>query len=434
VPDDRYDNEENKQSNNSNSQQHGEQHTDQEQRNKETHLRPSLICEYSQPSMPASGGKPVGGADMCQSPCSRFLTQSGSPTVEERHDAQQRSFYVIRWLPPARDDLMRRRDFIAALAGSVAVWPLAAGAQDDRKRRIAVLMNRAAGDPEGQARIAAFREALQKLGWNDGTNVQIDIRWGEDDVERERNGAAELLALNPDIVFASGTLSVAAFQHTDQKLPIVFVAVTDPVGAGLVDNLPRPGGNITGFMNYEYSFGGKKLELLKQIAPNVKRVTVFRDPANPAASAEFAAIQALGQLLGVEVHPIDSRKDLGQIERAITTFAKSPNGGVILTPSAAATLRGDQIISLITKSKLPAVYPFRHLVAGGGLASIGPDVVAQCRLAASYIDRVLKGEKPGELPVQAPTKYVVVINLRIAKLLGLTVSPALLAAADEVIE
>jgi putative ABC transport system substrate-binding protein len=329
---------------------------------------------------------------------------------------------------------MRRRDFIKGIAGSATAWPFLARAQPtERKRRIAVLVNRAEGDPDGQARVAAFHEALQKLGWND-SNVQIDTRWGADDVERERSGAVELLALVPDVIFASGTLSVAAMLHTGHRLPIVFVGVTDPIGAGFVDSLARPGHNITGFMIYEYSFGGKRLELLKQIAPNVTRVKVLRDPANPGASGEFAAIQALAQSLGVEVSPIDSHLDVGQIERTITTFASSPNGGVILTPTAAAEVPHDTIIALTSRNKLPAIYPFRYMVTGGGLASIGPDVVEQCRLAASYVDRVLKGEKPGDLPVQAPTKYEVVINLKSAKALGLSVPPALLAAANEVIE
>jgi putative tryptophan/tyrosine transport system substrate-binding protein len=329
---------------------------------------------------------------------------------------------------------MRRRDFVKGIAGSAIGWPLAARAQQvEGKNRIAVLMNRAADDPEGQARVAAFREALQKLGRSD-SNVQIDIRWGADDVERERNAAVELIALAPDVIFASGTLSVAALQHSSHRLPIVFVGVTDPVGAGFVDSLARPGGNITGFMIYEYSFGGKRLELLKQIAPKVTRVAVLRDPSNPAGSAEFAAIQALSQSLGVEVNPIDSRRDAEQLERAITDFAGTPNGGLILTPNASVSVRRDMIIALTSRSKLPTVYPFRYMVAGGGLASIGPDVVAQCRLAASYVDRILKGEKPADLPVQAPTKYEVVINLKTAKALGLSIPPALLAAADEVIE
>jgi putative tryptophan/tyrosine transport system substrate-binding protein len=330
---------------------------------------------------------------------------------------------------------IQRREFITLLGGAVAAWPLAAPAQQgDQMRRIGVLMNRAADNPEGQARLAAFQQGLQQLGWSDGRNVRIDIRWGEDDVERERSGAVELLALAPDVIFASGTLSVAAVQHTGNRLPVVFVAVTDPVGAGLVDSLARPGGNITGFMIYEYSFGGKRLELLKQIAPNVTRVTVLRDPANPAANAEFAAIQALGQSLGVEVSPINSHGDPGQVERAITTFANAPNGGIILTPGAMASVQRDAIIALTARSKLPTVYPFRYMVTAGGLASIGPDVVEQCRLAASYVDRVLKGEKPADLPVQAPIKFEMVINLKTAKTLGIDVPLSLLARADEVIE
>jgi putative tryptophan/tyrosine transport system substrate-binding protein len=264
--------------------------------------------------------------------------------------------------------------------------------------------------------------------------VQIDTRWGADDVERERSAAAELLALTPDVIFASGTLSVAALQHTSHRLPIVFVGVTDPVGAGFIDSLARPGGNVTGFMIYEYSFGGKRLELLKQIAPSVTRAAVLRDPANPAGSAEFAAIQALAQSLGVEVSPINSRQDAGQIERAITIFASSPSGGVIILPNASVSVRREMIISLTSRNKLPAVYPFRYMVTDGGLASIGPDVVEQCRLAASYVDRVLKGENPADLPVQAPTKYELLINLKTAKALGLSVPQSLLARADEVIE
>jgi putative tryptophan/tyrosine transport system substrate-binding protein len=329
---------------------------------------------------------------------------------------------------------MKRREFITIFGGTAAAWPLAARAQQvERKPRIAVLMNRAADDPEGQARVAALREALQKLGRSDD-NVQIDVRWGADDVERERAAAVELLSLARDVIFASGTLSVAALQHSSHRLPIVFVGVTDPVGAGFVDSLARPGGDVTGFMIYEYSFGGKRLELLKQIAPNVTRVAVLRDPSNPAGTAEFAAIQALAQSLGVEVTPVDSRRDAEQIECAITDFAVARNGGLILTPNASASVRRDMLIALTSRSKLPAVYPFRYMVTGGGLASIGPDVVAQCRLAASYVDRILKGEKPAELPVQAPTKYEVVINLKTAKALGLSIPPTLLAAADEVIE
>ena len=331
---------------------------------------------------------------------------------------------------------MRRREFITLLCGAAVVWPLAAPAQQpEQMRRIGVLMNRAADDPEGQARLAAFQQALQQLGWNDGGNVRIDTRWGEDDVDRERRAAAELVALAPDIIFASGTLSVAALQKVSRTVPIVFVGVTDPVGAGVVDSLARPGGNVTGFMIYEYSFGGKRLELLKQIAPSVTRVAVLRDPANPAGSAEFAAIQAVAQSLSVQVSPVDSRRDAGEIERAITAFARSPNGGLILTPNAAAvSVNRDLIITLAAQHKLPAAYPFRYMVAGGGLMSYAPDVVDQCRRAAGYVDRILKGEKPADLPVQAPTKYELVINLKTAKALGLTVPPSLLTSADEVIE
>ena len=328
---------------------------------------------------------------------------------------------------------MRRRAFIASIGAAVA-WPFAALAQADRKRRIAVLMNRAADDPEGRARVSAFYQALQRLSWNEGGNVQIDMRWGADDVERERSSAMELLALEPDVVFAVGTLSVAAVKHVNPKVPIIFAAVTDPLGAGFVDSLARPGGNASGFMIYEYSFGGKRLELLKQIAPNVTRVAVLRDPSNPAASGEFAAMQAVSQSLGVEVTPIDSRREAADIERAIIAFVGSANGGLVLTPGAEASVRRDMIVALTSRNKLPAVLPFRYMVTGGGLASIGPDVIEQCRLAASYVDRVLKGEKPADLPVQAPTKYEVVINLKTAKALGLNIPPALLASADEVVE
>jgi putative ABC transport system substrate-binding protein len=329
---------------------------------------------------------------------------------------------------------MNRRTFIAGLGGAAA-WPLAArGQQREQTRRIVVLMNRAAHDPEGQARIAAFHQALQQLGWSEGHNVRIDIRWGEDDIDRERKYAAEVVALAPEVILASGTLSVAALQRINHTVPVVFVGVTDPIGAGLVDNIARPGGNVTGFMIYEYSFGAKRLELLRQIAPNVTRVAVLRDPTNSAGGAEFAAIQAVAQPLKVEVTPVDNRADVSEIERLIAVFARAPNGGLILTPNAAVSVRRDLIISLAAKHKLPAVYPFRYMATGGGLISYGPDVVDQCRRAAVYVDRILKGEKPGDLPVQAPTKYEVVINLKTAKALGLEIPPTVLARADEVIE
>ncbi|MGB6352189.1 MAG: ABC transporter substrate-binding protein, partial [Pseudolabrys sp.] len=320
---------------------------------------------------------------------------------------------------------MRRRDFITLLGSAAAAWPLTAHAQQsDRMPRIGVLMNRAADNPEGQARLAAFQQGLQQLGWSDGRNMRIDTRWGEDDIDLEHKYAAELIALTPDVILASGTLSVTALRRINPALRIIFVGVTDPVGAGLVDSLARPGGNMTGFMIYEYSFGGKRLELLKQIAPNVVRTAVLRNPDNPGANAEFAAIQASAQSLNIEVSPIDSRQDAAGIEHAITTFARSPNSGLILTPGSSATVRTEHIIALAARSKLPTVYPFRYMAARGALICIGPDVVDQCRGAAGYVDRILKGEKPADLPVQAPTKYELVVNLKTAKTLGLTVPPS----------
>jgi putative ABC transport system substrate-binding protein len=305
--------------------------------------------------------------------------------------------------------------------------------QSDRIRRIAVLMNRASEDPEGKIRLAAFQQALQQLGWTEGRNVTIDVRWGADDVEQERKFAAELVALSPDVFFASGTLSVTALRQINRNLPIVFAAVTDPVGAGFVESLARPGNNMTGFMIYEYSLGGKWLELLKQIAPNITRVGVLRDPSNPAGIAMFGAIQAAAQPLKLTVNPI-SNQSAEEIERTVAAFARSPNGGLIVTPSASASLHRDLIVTLVARHKLPAIYPFRYLATNGGLLAYGVDIVDQFRRTAGYIDRIFKGEKPGDLPVQAPTKYELVINLKTAKTLGLTVPPSLLALADEVIE
>jgi putative ABC transport system substrate-binding protein len=329
---------------------------------------------------------------------------------------------------------MRRRYFITLLGGAAATWPLAARAQQpEQMRRIGVLMNRAADNPEGQAAVAAFRQALQQLGWSDGRNVRIDTRWGANDINRDRRDAAELVALAPDVILASGTPNVAALQHITRSLPIVFVGVTDPVGAGVVDTLARPGGNVTGFMLLEYSSSGKWLELLKQIAPLVKRVGVLRDTANPAGIAQFGAIQGAAQSLGVEVSPV-SLRDAGEIDRAVAVFAHSANGGLIVTGSASASVHRDLIIALAAKHKLPAVYANRYMVTDGGLISFGADLIDQYRRAAGYVDRILKGEKPADLPVQAPTKYETVINLKTAKALGLTVPPTLLTRADEVIE
>ena len=326
---------------------------------------------------------------------------------------------------------MRRRDFITLLGGAAASWPLGVRAeQPEPMRRIGVLMNRAADDPEGQAAIAAFQQSLQQLGWS---NVRIDTRWGGNDVDRERKYADELIALTPDIILAAGSMSAMALQHVTRRIPIVFVGVVDPVGTGFVDALARPGGNTTGFMLFEYSFPVKWLELLKQIAPGMTRVAFLRDPANPANIAEFVAIRSAGQPLGVEVSPINVQV-ANEIERAVTAFAQSANGGLMLTGSGVVSVHLDLIIALAAKYKLPTICGRRSYVTRGGLMFYGPDRVDQFRLAAGYIDRILKGEKPGDLPVQAPTKYQLIINLKTAKALGFTIPPALLATADEVIE
>jgi putative ABC transport system substrate-binding protein len=328
---------------------------------------------------------------------------------------------------------MRRREFIGLLCAAASL-PCATWAQQGGSlRRIGVLMNRAADDPLEQESLAAFQQALQQLGWGEGRNIRIDTRWGENNADLDRKYAAELVSLAPDVILAVGTLGTMALQQLSRTLPIVFVNVTDPVGAGLVNTLPKPGGNVTGFMLFEYSSSGKWLELLKQIAPNVTRAAVLRDPANPAGLAQFSAIQAIAQSLAVEVSPIGVR-DAGEIERAVAAFAGSPDGGLIVTGSALTSAHRDLIITLAAQYKLPAVYPNRLVIRGGGLLSYGPDLIDLYLRAAGYVDRILKGEKPASLPVQAPTKYELVINLRTAKALGLTVSPTLLARADEVIE
>jgi putative ABC transport system substrate-binding protein len=329
---------------------------------------------------------------------------------------------------------MRRREFITVVAGAAVSWPLTVQAQQtEQLRRVGLLVNRAADDPDGQARVAAFQQVLQQLGWSDGRNVRVDTRWDEDDIELSRRYARELVALAPDVILASGAPSVAALQHVSRTLPIVFVAIVDPVGAGFVGSLARPGGNVTGFMIYEYSLGGKWLELLKQIAPSVTRVAVLRDPDLSSGIALFGAIQNAAQSLGVEVRPTIMR-EAGEIERAIAALARSGNGGLIVAPSASASVHRNLIISLAAGLKLAAIYPYRYMVAQGGLMSYAPDTVDQFRRAAGYVDRILKGEKPADLPVQGPTKYELAINIRTAKALALTVPPTLLASADEVIE
>ena len=329
---------------------------------------------------------------------------------------------------------MRRRDFVKAIASSSVAWPLAARAQQtDQVRRVGVLMNVSPEHPEGQPFVAAFRQALRQLGWTEGRNIRIDIRWGENDVERDRKYAAELVALAPDVILAAGTLSVTALERASHTLPIVFVEVSDPVGAGVVTNLAHPGGSTTGFMLFEYSLSAKWIELLKQVAPNVGRAAVIRDATNPAGIAQFGAIRTTASSLGVDVSPIDIR-DAGDIERSIADLARSPNAGLVVTPSAISSPHIAQIVTLAARYKLPAVYSDHFVPVRGGLMSYGPERIDQFRHAADYVDRILKGERPANLPVQAPTKYELVINLKTTKALGLTIPPGLLAAADQVIE
>jgi putative ABC transport system substrate-binding protein len=325
---------------------------------------------------------------------------------------------------------MRRRDFIAGLGA--AAWPLAARAQQRQSiRRIGFLWSVfAADDPEVQVRGNAFVQGLRELGWSVGRNLSIDYRWGLADADRLRRGAQELVALAPDALFAAGGSAVAALRQATSSLPIVFTNVPDPVGAGYVDSMARPGGNVTGFMNIEYSQSGKWLEILKQIAPQIKRVAVLRSLAESAGASQFAAIQAVAPSFGVTVSPISAQSN-AEVERGITDFARSPNGGLVVT--FGATQR-DLIIALTARHRLPAVYFARNFVTNGGLICYGPDLVDLYRRSAGYVDRILKGEMPADLPVQAPTKYELVINLKTAKVLALTIPDTLLATADEVIQ
>jgi len=332
-----------------------------------------------------------------------------------------------------RFDQLKRREFITLLGGAAAAWPLAARAQQgERMRRIGMLMSFTADDPEAQARMLAFAQELQHLGWTVGRNLRIDIRWGAGDADRNRKYAAELLALGPDLVLANGGAELTSLRQATRSVPIVFANVIDPVGQGFVASLARPGGNITGFTSTEFGQSGKWLELLKEIAPHVTRAAVLFNRAFAAGIAQFAAIQAVSPSLGVEVSAIDLR-DTSEIEHAVTAFARASNGGLILTGGGSA-VRRELIITLAARHRLPAVYPFPYHVTTGGLASYGPDIVAVYRRAAGYVDRILKGEKPADLPVQATTKYNLAINLKTAKALGLDVPPTLLARADEVIE
>ena len=328
---------------------------------------------------------------------------------------------------------MQRREFITLLGGAAAGWPLAARAQQsERVRRIGVLMYLPADDAEGQARLAAFTQALTRLGWSDGHNLRIDTRYATaDDIRRH---AAELAALAPDVLVAgTGTATVAPLLQATRTVPIVFAIVIDPVGAGFVASLAQPGGNATGTTIFEYSMSGKWLELLKEIAPNVTRVAVLRDPAIASGIGQFGAVQIVAPSLGVQLSPLDVR-DAGEIERAIGAFASGLNGGLIVTASPVANVHRNLIVTLAARHKLPAIYFSGRFVVDGGLISYGPDLIDQYRRTAGYVDRILKGEKPADLPVQVPTKYELLINLKTAKAMGLTFPPAVLGRADEVIE
>jgi len=330
---------------------------------------------------------------------------------------------------------MRRREFIAGLGGVAAAWPLVARAQQgERMRRIAVLPGGwDTDDLRSQPNISAFLQALQQLGWADGRNVKIDYRWPAGDADKARKYAAELVALAPDVILTISSVNMTALLQATRTVPIVFVAVVDPVGAGYVDSLSRPGGNTTGFLLFDYSLSTKWLELLKEVAPGVKRAAVLRDPTISSGPAQFGVIQAAAPSLGVEVSPVNVH-DASEIERGVTAFARSGNGGLVVTGSPLSLVHRELIIALSARHKLPAIYFLRAFVTDGGLISYGPDVPDQARRAAGYVDRILRGEKPADLPVQAPTKYELVINLKTAKALGLEVPPMLLARADEVIE
>ena len=329
---------------------------------------------------------------------------------------------------------MRRREFITILGGVSAAWPLAARAQrPERVRRVGALMNLASDDPESQDRVGAFLQQLAKLGWAIGHNLRIDYRWPAGDNSLMRQHAAELVALAPDVILAASGATVLPLLQATRSIPIVFVQTPDPVGAGFVASLARPSGNATGFTQIEFGTSAKWLELLKQISPNVKRVAVIRDAAFPAGIGQLGAIQAVAPSFGVELTPIGAH-DAGEIKRGINTFVRGPNDGLIVTASALTAVHREVIIKLAAQHKLPAIYPFRYFITSGGLVSYGADPIDQYRMAAGYVDRILKGEKPADLPVQAPTKYVTVLNLRTAKALGLDVPTSILLRADEVVE
>ena len=363
------------------------------------------------------------------------MTKS-DPKPPDRNPAAQQSPAVlgraILLSKHGKHQAVKRRDFITMLGGAVAGWPLAARAQE-RMRRVGVLMNLGADDPEGQARIAAFLQGLQEAGWAVDRNLRVDIRWAAGDPERIRKYAAEMAALAPDVILASSNPVVVMLQQATRSVPTVFAAVIDPVASGFVASLARPGRNATGFTSAEYGMSTKWLELLKDIVPRVVRVAVLYDVGNPGGLPQFAAVQSMASSLGVDLFPIGLR-DAIEIERELTAFAQTSHDGMIVTRTTEAIVNRELIITLAARHRLPAVYPLRVFAADGGLASYGPDNVDQHRRAASYVDRILKGEKPADLPVQAPTKYELVINLKAAKAIGLDVPATVLARADEVIE
>ncbi len=329
---------------------------------------------------------------------------------------------------------MRRRDFITLFGGAAAAWPLAARAQQyGRMRRIGVFMNLGKDDPESATRLAAFRQGLQGLGWTEGRNLRIDYRWGAGDLDRYQGYAAELVALAPDVILAAGGPIVRMLQQATRTVPIVFVQAIDPVGGGGIANLPRPGSNTTGFASIEYRISGKRLELLREMAPDVTRVAVLRDPATPAGGGQFTAVEAVAPSLGVEVSPVDVR-DPGERERAVAALAREANGGLLVTTSTLATIHREAIIALAARHRLPAIYPTPLFVTGGGLMSYGSAVSDQYQLSAGYVDRILKGAKPGDLPVQQPTRYELAINLKTAMALGIEVPRILRVSADKLIE
>jgi ABC-type uncharacterized transport system substrate-binding protein len=329
---------------------------------------------------------------------------------------------------------VRRREFITLLGGAAAAWPLGARAQQrERMRRVGVLMSLTVADPEAQARLVAFVQGLQEQGWAVGRNIRIDVRWAGGEPELFRRYAAELVSLAPDVILGAVTSSVRALLEATRTIPIVFASATDPVGGGLIASLSRPGGNVTGFSIQEFGLRAKSLEFLKGLAPHLTRVAVLRDSTTTGGVAQFAAVQTAAPALGVELTSIDSR-DGDEIERTVTAFAHQPNGGLIITTGAGGEIHRELIIRLAAQQRLPAIHPYGYWVRGGGLLSYGPDVLDHYRRVATYVDRILKGEKPADLPVQAPTKYELVINLKTAKALGLDVPPTLLARADEVIE